>query len=793
MRVPLSWLKDFTPLTLGVDELSDVLNALGLVVDGIDRIGEGLDGVVIGYVMDVRQHPNADRVRLADIDLGDGQPLQIACGGANLEKGQTVAVATIGATLPNGMTIERRKLRGEWSNGMICSEDELGLATERSGGIMVLPDGLPLGAPFAETMGIEKDVVFDLEIETNRPDAMCVAGVARDLAGKLGLPFSVPQPSVVANGADIATFLTVNVEDRDLCPRFSARVLSQVRVGPSPALIARRLELAGMRPINNVVDASNYVMLELGQPSHPFDLAKVPNGKLGVRSSREGESITTLDGTERVLPPATGVIVDGADSITGIAAIMGGESSEIDESTHSVVLEAAVWNPFRINFTSRKLALRTDASARFERRVDREQTVRAIDRIIQVLQMSDPDLVVASGVIDDSVLPAWPSEADKIRVRTDRVNAILGTRLSDDDVSARLTPIGFSVALLEPGVHEVIIPSFRPDNEREIDVIEEIARMHGYDNIERRVPTAPTAARLTPFQSQRRQLRSFLSSRGFLEAWTAALIGPDDLVKSAQSAVPVKVSNPVVREESLLRPSLLPGMLQAIAYNTARQNLQLQLFEVGHVFNQPDDGSTLPDEREHVAIAALSPSTDARTAATLWRDLMLTLRISGVHMQAATVAGLHATRTSALVVSGRVIGYLGEVDPTVLGAYGIDGRVAWIQLETAALLGQIEKTPQMQSITKFPSSEFDLAFVVPDEVPASAVDHTLRSEAGMLLEQLTLFDVFRSSQLGEGKRSLAYRLRIASLEGTMNDAQTADLRQRVVQAVEQAHGASLRA
>lgn len=793
MRVPLSWLKEFVDVTLSADELSDVMNSLGLVVDGIEHVGEGLDGVVVGYVMDVRAHPDADRVRLADIDLGNGEPLQIACGGVNLAKGQFVAVATIGTTLPNGMTIERRKLRGEWSNGMICSEDELGLAKERSGGIMVLPDGLPLGASFAEVMGIEKDTVFDLEIETNRPDAMCIAGVARDIAGKLGLPFSVPQPPVVSNGEDISKFLSVDVQDRDLCPRFSARVLPNIKVGPSPELIARRLELAGMRPINNVVDASNYVMLELGQPSHPFDLSKVSGQKLGVRQSRAGEVAKTLDGQERKLPEGSGVIVDGTDAVTGIAGIMGGESSEIDESTTSIILEAAVWNPYRINFTSRKLALRTDASARFERRIDREQTVRAIDRIIQILQETDPDLVVAAGTIDDNVLPPYPSDTDKIRVRTARVNAILGTSLSDDDVRNRLTPIGFEPTLVEPGVHEVVIPSFRPDNEREIDVIEEVARMHGYDNIERRVPTAPFAARLTPFQHNRRQLRSFLAGRGFSEAWTNALIGPDDLEKAAQTALPIALSNPVVREESLLRTTLLPGMLRAIAYNTARQNHDLQLFEIGHVFNQPLDGETLPDETERIAIAALSDSTDARTAALLWRDLSTSLRIRGVEMRAAAAPGLHATRCCELVVADRAIGVLGEVDPSVLEAYGIDGRVAWIELDAAALLGQIEMTPQMKQISKFPSSEFDLAFVVPDEIPASAVDRTLRTEAGMLLEELTLFDVFRSSQLGEGRRSLAYRLRVASLDGTMNEAQTAELRQRVVSAVEQKHGASLRA
>lgn len=793
MRVPLSWLKDFTPLDLEPNELADVMNSLGLVVEGIEYVGEGLDGVVVGHVLDVRQHPNADRVRLADIDLGDGEALQIACGGVNLAKGQLVPVATIGATLPNGMTIERRKLRGEWSNGMICSEDELGLADERTGGIMVLPEGLKLGMPFAEAMGIQKDTVFDLEIETNRPDAMCVAGVARDLAAKLGLPFSIPAPSIVESGPSITDHLKVIVEDSDLCPRLSARVLTRVEVRPSPEWIQRRLTLAGMRPINNVVDASNYVMLELGQPTHPYDLNKLKGRELRVRTSREGEVAITLDGSKRKLPVGSGVLADGNDDIAGVAGIMGGDSSDIEESTTVVALESAVWNPYSINFTSRKLALRTDASARFERRVDREQTVRAIDRIIELLQIQDPSVEVATGVIDESALPSFPSDADRVQVRTARVNAILGTELADDDVVRYLTPLGFESKSVSDGVFEVTIPSYRPDSEREIDVIEEIARMYGYERIERRTPTSPSAARLTPHQLHRRRLRSFLVGRGFSEAWTAALLGPEDFEKSRQKAPAISLANPVVHEESLLRTSLLPGMLRAVAYNTARQNHELSLFEVGRVFNLPVEGELLPNETERVAVAMLGSDVDARSAARLWRDLALTLGIREVELAASSVDGLHSTRTALLKLGENSVGVVGEVDPSVLAAYGIDGRVAWLEFETDPVLSQIEMIPQMNPISKFPSSEFDLAFVVPDDVPASAVDRTLRAEVGTLLEQLTLFDVFRSPQLGTGKRSLAYRLRIASLEGTLNDTRTAELRQRVVAAVENEHGAKLRA
>lgn len=793
MRVPLSWLKDFVPLTQGVDEIADTFNSLGLVVEGIERVGEGLDGVVIGHVLDVRTHPNADKVRLADVDLGGDEPVQIACGAANLAPGQLVPVATIGTTLPNGMTIERRKLRGEWSNGMICAEDEIGLAKERSGGIMVLPEGLSIGSPFADSMGIERDVVFDLEIETNRPDAMCIAGIARDIAGKLGLPFTLPQPDIDEAGPKVDELATVVVEDTELCPRFTGRVITGVRVTQSPDRIRRRLTLAGMRPINNIVDASNYVMLELGQPSHPFDLDRLPGRGLRIRKTRDNETIETLDGSERSLPGGAGAVCDAEGNVVAVAGIMGGASSEIVESTTTVLNEAAVWNPYAINLTSRLLALRTDASARFERRVDREGVQRAQDRFCEILLQSCPDAVVATGTIDHNTLPSWPSDAERVRVRTSRVNAVLGTDLDDEAVQSLIRPIGFQATPVEPGVAEVLIPSFRPDSDREIDVIEEIARMYGYDNIPRRVPTAPTAARLTPYQLGRRKLRSLLIGRGFTEAWTAALLGPEDVEKSGVDAEPIALTNPVVREESLLRPSLLPGMLRAIAFNVARQQHELYLFEIGHVFNQPTEGSVLPDERERLAIAIATPSTDGREIATLARDLAWTMNLVDASFAPTTAPGLHPTRATAINGRSGVIGVLGEVDPEVLRRFGIDNRVAWLEVDAEAVIDHVVAVPQMRPVSKYPSAEFDLAFVVPNDVVADDVWRTLLQSVGPNAESVTLFDVFRGGNLDAGTRSLAYRLRITAFDHTLTEAETGDIRRRAIEAVEQAHGATLRA
>jgi phenylalanyl-tRNA synthetase beta chain len=792
MLVPLSWLRDFTPVDLTPEDLGDLLSDLGLVVEGIERFGEGLEGVVVGHVLDVREHPNADKVRLADIDLGNGEPLQIACGAANLEKGQLVPVATIGTTLPNSMTIERRQLRGEWSNGMICSADELGLAKTRAGGILVLPEGLTLGAPFTEAMNIEPDVVYDLAIETNRPDAMCIAGVARDIAGRLKIPFSIPTPVVKEGGVDVNTLASVNVERPDLCPRFTVRVLDNVTVGPSPELIARRLTLAGMRPVNNVVDASNYVMLELGQPSHPYDLAHVPGSRLGVRTARAGETITTLDSSARELSERDIVITDGNDAVIGVAGVMGGESSEIRESTTTVLNEAAVWDAFAINHTSRKLAVRTDASARFERRVDPAALERAQDRFAELVQMSSPQAVVATGIIDASAPQPPPLQ---VTLRTARLNKVLGTSLDDTTIRSHLEPLGFTCEPVAPGEQLVTIPTFRPDSDREIDVIEEVARMHGYSNIEHTVPRSPFVGGLDTHQSRRRQLRSWLTGRGFDEAWTATLLSDGDFERAGLSSTEaIDLANPIVAEESKLRTSMLPGMLRAVAFNATRRHTGVKLFDIGRTFLRPLPGDLLPEEREHLAIVLAMPGDDGATAARLWRDLTASLNVEGLSIVNAEVAGLHPTRSAEIrSADGTVIGVLGEIDPAVLREHDIPGRVGWIDVRTVELLGHVDAAPQMQPVSRFPAAEFDLAFVVDDAVAAADIERTVHASAGAALETVELFDVYRGDQVGAGRRSLACRLVVSSLEHTLGDADVAAIRSSVISAVESAHGATLRA
>ncbi len=793
MLVPLSWLRDFTPLEGDTKFLTDTFNELGLVVDGVQEIGGGLDGVVVARVLEVRAHPDADKVRLADVDLGDGQPLQIACGAANLAAGQLVPVATIGTVLPGDFEIARRKLRGEWSNGMICSADELGLASERASGIMVLPNDLTVGASFSEAMKIERDVVFDLDIEGNRPDAMCIAGIARDLAGKLKLPFSIPEPQINESDTLVEDLATLVVEDSVLCPRFTIRVITGVHIGPSPELIARRLTLAGMRPINNVVDASNYVMLELGQPSHPFDLDRVAKNTLRIRKTTGNESIETLDGSERALPADAGVVCDGDDKVTSVAGIMGGAISEIGPDTTSVLSEAAMWDPYAINKTSRQLALRTEASARFEKRIDREGILRAQSRIAEILLLSNPTAKIARGVIDHNATQTWPSNAERVRVRTARVNAVLGTDLTDEQVAQYIEPIGFVVNLIEPGVSEVLIPSFRSDSEREIDVIEEIARMYGYDNIARRVSTSPHVGGLSPYQHNRRAIEDLLTGLGLTEAWTSPLLSPGDLERAGLPEDAVMLTNPLLREESKLRTSFLPGLLKAVAFNLTRRNQGVRFFEVGRSFGLPSEGALLPDEREYLAVALANEDDDARSASRLWSAVIDGMKLRGTSLQPLTLDGLHPTRTAAIHgPDNQLIGHVGEVDPTVCGRFEINRRVGWLQLDLAAALALVEESPQMKPVSRYPAAEFDLAFIVDNAVSAAAVEDTLRASAGDILESVKLFDVFRGAQSNEGARSLAYALRVAALDHTLSESEVTDVRARAIAAVEATHGASLR-
>ncbi|MGZ4717874.1 MAG: phenylalanine--tRNA ligase subunit beta [Acidimicrobiales bacterium] len=787
MKVLLSWLKEFAPIEGDPVALGGEMSDLGMAVESIDHLGQGLDGIVVARVLDLRPHPNADKIQLVDVDAGDGEALQICCGAFNMSVGDLVPLATLGTVMGDGMKIERRKLRGEWSNGMLCSGRELGLGDDHEGILILDPASVP-GDDLKRSLGIVDDVLYDLEINPNRPDAMSVAGVARDLAARLGVPFTQLAPTVTPAAATLAGRASVEIAAPELCGRFYGRVLDDITIGPSPRWLSDRLTALGMRPINNVVDASNYVMLELGQPSHTYDLAKLRDGHLRVRWAREGERIVTLDEIERTLTSGDGVLADADDVAVGIAGVMGGASTEISDTTASVLLEMAWWHPMTIARSSKRLNLRSEASARFERGCDPDIVELAALRFAELLA---PDgVTLATGAVDvDGDRPARVT----VPVRTARVNAVLGTELTATHITRLLRPIGFDVAPSGPddGSEQLVtVPTFRPDTSTEIDVIEEIARHHGYSNIPRRIPSGVRAGSLTPRQHARRLVRQTMLGVGLDEAMPLAFLAPDDLATSGLPEVGITLTNPLAAEESVLRTSLRPGLLKSVAYNVSHRNESVGLFEIGKVFLPPPPGQQLPDERE--VLSAVLAGPDARAAVEVWLVLVDALGIHDASLHQTALAGLHPTRAAEIVVAGEVLGAVGEIDPVVLDRLGIPGRVAWLEVDLDRLLDRPRGTQAYAPVSRYPSSDIDLAFVAPDTVPAGAIRDTIASSAGELLAGVRLFDVFRSDALAPGTRSLAFTLRLQATDRTLTDDDVAAVRTRVIDAVESTHGATLR-
>jgi phenylalanyl-tRNA synthetase beta chain len=793
MKVLLSWLREFAPIDGDPEVIGEQLSDLGTAVESLDRIGEGLDGIVVARVLATRPHPNADKVQLVDVDLGDGEALQIGCGAFNMHAGDLVPLATIGTVMPNGMEIGRRKLRGEWSNGMLCSARELGLGDDHAG-IFILPPSLEVGAPFAEAMGIEPDVVYDLEVNPNRPDAMSIAGVARDLAARLGVPFTQLSPAVDEVPASLLSEVSVEILDPDLCGRFAARVLRGITVGPSDPAVARRLTLLGMRPINSVVDASNYVMLELGQPNHPYDFGRVRGSGIRVRRAREGETMVTLDDVTRQLLPDDLLICDATDVPIGIAGVMGGASTEIDDHTTDVLLEMAWFLPLAIAKTSRRLRLRSEASARFDKGADPEVIDLAFARFAELL--APTGAVIEAGSVD--VRGQLPDRAP-VRVRAPRVNRILGSDLAPGEMIDLLAPIGFEATPVTGKASEldVEIPSWRYDSATEIDVVEEIGRMHGYSALGKTLPASAHTGRLTERQKERRRLRMLLAGLGLSEAMPLPFLAPGELERCGLPGDGIEIANPLVAEESILRTSLLPGLVGALATNSARRNTGVRLWEIGHVFRRADDASPgasadgLPDEREQLGVVI--GGGDAAAAVHVWRAVEEALVVPGVRIVNAEIAGLHPTRAARLVgPGGEAVGTVGEVDPAVLESHGIGERVGWVEVDLTTLLDLPHGEPRYRAVSRYPSSDIDLAFETDEAVSATDVEATLRTAAGERLAWIKLFDVYRGVGIAEGRRSLAFTLRLEALDHTLTDAEVATVRQACIDAVEAAHGASLR-
>ncbi len=796
MKIVLSWLKEFLPQgaldSFSNEEIGDVFTSLGMVTESIDTVGVSLDGVVVARVREITPHPKADRIRLVSVDAGLDEPLQICCGAQNFAEGDRVPLATVGTTLPSGMEIAARKMRGEDSFGMLCAAEEVGLGhLNDEDGLFILDEELTVGEPLQQALNLSTDSVFDLDLEGNRPDALSVAGVARDLAAKIGVEFIQKKPIIAESARQASEQASVAIAAPQKCGAFAVRVLENVTLGETPQLMKDRLAAAGMRSINVIVDISNYVMLELGQPNHAYDLDLVPQGSLGVRLAKDGEALTTLDDIKRTLIADDIVITNANDEAIGLAGVMGGASTEISQTSTRVVVEAALWDQMTIAHTSRRLALRSEASTRFERGIDSAGVELALDRFCE-LAAELCGAEIAQGVVSAT---GEQSPAPVVSVRPARVNAYLTSQLTSEEMQAMLAPIGFETVNQDGDTFSVQVPTWRPDSSLEVDIIEEIGRHWGYDKVAKATLTPAQSGGLTLRQKNRRRLRQTIQGLGFTEAMPMPFISPEDLEAAGLPTDKIiSLENPLVHAESILRTSLLPGLLKSIAYNQSHRNGVAQFYELGKVFEAVNGSDDLPNETLTAALccSGCSPGDNAAFKAVSWLHALADqLHVSSLQIVNEPIAGLHPTRSAKIVFRGKTLGQVGEVDPSVLEQYNVSDRVAWLQFDVEPLLAALVKPPKQKTVSRFPSSDFDIAIVVPNTVDAQAVKATIGKACGELAVSVTLFDTFRSDSLGDA-RSLAYAIRLQAQDRTLTDDEAATVRQNCIDAVAKKHNGTLR-
>jgi phenylalanyl-tRNA synthetase beta chain len=871
MRVPLSWLKDFVDITMSVDELAERLTLSGLEVAEVEKIGiDGAelpwdaDKIVIGNILEVKQHPNADRLVLADVDYGAPEPHTVVTGAPNLfqYRGQGRLAQPLkgiyakeGATLYDGhaegkvkAVLKGKLVRGVMSDAMLCSEKELGLSEEHEG-ILILPDDAPVGLPLRDYLG---DAVLDIDILPNMARALSILGVAREVAALTGAHLHVPEMPLDATGPSIVGRARVTVETPDLCPRFTATLVEGVTIGPSPLWMQRRLLLAGMRPIFNIVDVSNYVMLELGQPSHAFDADKVADQHLIVRLARDGERLTTLDGKQHALgtgdwglgtrgEPDTSTIPNPQSPIpdprsltpllvadpagpSSIAGVMGGAASEVGQGTTRVLLEAAIWEPTIIRRMARAFKLPSEASRRFERGVDYELPPLAQRRALGLMQQIAGG-TVAQGMIDVYSRPWQPVVLD---LPPREVERILGITLSAHEIADLLRPLGFGCEVIgQPSVVRVTAPSFRQDVTMLADLCEEVARMYGYD----RIPTTMLADELpeqrsNPSLELEEQVRDILVGAGLDEAITYSLTNMGSIAKTnpldAEPARYLKLANPITPEREYLRLSILPTLLEALAQNL-REYERVLLFEIGHVY-LPHAGQVLPDQPRRLAIAMAGERAPRSWLSTTAESLdffdlkgMIESLLERLHLadqvrfvpladdprfhpgRAAKLVGswesgvrVQQTASQLPTPNSQPLGVLGELHPAARERLELDApRALAAELDLEQLIA-LAQPPTYRPISRFPAISQDLALIVGLDVATDQVAAAIRKYAGATLESLALFDVYEGPQVGVGKRSLAYRLTFRAMDRTLSDADVSKVRAKIVRGLEHDIGAALR-
>jgi phenylalanyl-tRNA synthetase beta chain len=811
MRTPYAWLREYCDPGLTAVEIAERLDLTGTELERIERVGvPAADNFVVGKVLAAEQHPDADRLKVCQVDVGAGEPSTIVCGAPNVAAGQTVPVALPGAVLPSGTKLGKAKLRGVESHGMICAEDELGLGDLHKG-IMVLDDAFAAGTPLSEVVPIA-DEALELEITPNRPDCLSIYGIAREVHAATGAPLAADPSDADAepSGSDRVTdHAGVEIADPDVCLRFTARVFEDVKVGPSPLWLRQRLIAAGQRPIDNVVDITNYVMLLTGQPMHAFDLDEVRGAKLVVRRAADGETMTTLDDVQRSFDSSMALVCD-AEGPSGIAGIMGGQVSEVSPKTTRVLMEAATWVGPNVLKTSKALGLRSEASTRFEKQLHPDQALAA-QRLAARLMVE-----LAGGRLVPGTIDAYPDPRPPrvVELSFDRLASILGVRIDDAEVAAILASLGFASETTAAGLSVTVPPWRDADVQRPADLVEEVARIYGLDKLPTTLPAREHAVgRLTHAQRLRRRLENALRDRGMDEIVGWSFTAPETLAKLRLAGADVlTLSNPLSEDHSVMRPLLLPGLLDAARRNAAHGASGVALFESAHVYapggtlsapHGSPEGAAPAGERHHLA-GLLTESAPAswRTAAGA-ADFFAAkgyvealLAVAGLELRVEATADLpylHPGRAArALVATGADaalvdVGWIGELHPLAAREWDLDaasGGVAAFELDLDVLSELTEGVlATYEDVTSFPAVRQDLAVVAATEVSAAAIEDAVRGAGGELLASAAVFDVYEGEQVGEGRRSLALRLEFRAPDRTLTEDEVTERRDAIVAAL----------
>ena len=796
MKVPMQWMKQYTEIPVSAEAFQDAMIMHGTGVEGLEDQTEAVQGVVVGRILSVRKHENSDHMSICNVDVGEAEPLQIVCGAPNVSEGILVPVAKIGAVLPGGIKIKKGKLRGVESFGMCCSGPEIGVPeylypSVGDKGILVFNEEYAPGTDVHSILGID-DTIVDFEILANRPDCLSVWGVAREAAATLGTKFNKPEIKVETVPGKMSDFVSIDVQDTELCPRYCARVIKNIKVGPSPMWMRKALNAAGVRAINNIVDITNYVMLETGHPMHAFDLAKVKDHHIIVRRAYEDEKIVTLDGKERDLTTDMLMIADQTNA-TGIAGVMGGEESEITEETTTVMFEIASFERSNIRQTTRALGMRTEASGRFERGVCAATCREAADRACQLVNL------LGCGEVIDDVYDCYPNPKPETVVTASvaRINARIGMQIPGEEMVRILSSLHMQTTL-DGDKLTVIAPDYREDIEVEEDLSEEVLRIYGYDHIQSTLLRGETApGTRNPRMQLTDKISSILCAKGLYQIFNFSFISPKlveklGLDKDDLRLQPLKISNPLGEDTSVMRTTLVPSVLGTVSLNQSRNNETAKLFEMASVFCAAErkDGE-LPNEQPMLCIGAYGPKVDFY----LIRDIVLDM-LARFGVACDVIPGAqpyhHPGRAAKLMVGDQCIGSVAELHPDTMKSFEISKRTILAEVDLELLAQLRTSMGHVHSLPKFPAVTRDIALVMDEKVTVGSVLTAIRKAGGALLESASMFDIYRSAQLGEGRKSVAFSLVFRNPDRTLSDDDVNPVMKKILVACEKDCQATLR-